>query len=309
MNILLIAGGWSSEREVSLNGARNIEETLLKNGHNVTFFDLARDFDNLATEAKKHDFAFINLHGSPGEDGLPQAILDACGTPYQGSDPAGSFLALNKAAAKQIYKLNGLPTPEWEFLPLPPKPNWRPRMNFPIFVKSVTGGSSLRLSRVNNQSELDAALAQIFASGEEAIIEPAIKGRDITCAVLGDRALPPLLILPVAGEYFDYESKYAKGGAREICPAPEPAELLANIQTMALQAHEILGLSGCSRSDFIVDEENRAYILETNTLPGMTATSLAPQEAAAAGIDFSTFLETLISLGEKRFREKRDSHK
>lgn len=305
MNILLIAGGWSSEREVSLAGSRNIERALTENGHRVTFFDLADRFDDLAREAAEHDFAFIGLHGSPGEDGLVQAILDAANTPYQGSGPAGSFLALHKAAAKQIYRLHGLPTPDWEFLAAPPASSWRPRSPFPLFVKSVTGGSSLRLARADNMEELRTTLNEIFAAGEEAIIEPEIRGRDFTCAVLGNRPLPPLLILPASGTFFDYKAKYDRDGAREICPAPAPAPLLQKLEDLALRAHRILGLSGCSRTDFIVDENDSPYVLETNTLPGMTATSLAPREAAAAGINFPEFLETLIALGLEDFKNRR----
>ena len=248
MKILLIAGGWSSEREVSLNGARGMAEALRARGHSVTFFDLLTEFDTLLPQAREHDFALINLHGAPGEDGLVQAMLDRVGCPYQGAGPAGSFLALNKAAAKQIFRHAGLPTADWEFLPSAPPADWQPRLPYPLFVKSNTGGSSLRLGRARNRGELDKVLAEIFAAGDEALIEPELKGREVTCGILGDEALPPILIEPVAGDFFDYESKYAKGGAREICPAPIAPELTARVRELALAAHQALGLRGYSLS-------------------------------------------------------------
>ena len=302
MKILLIAGGWSSEREVSLNSSRIVEGVLRGAGHDVTFFDLLTGFDRLMEEARRHDFAFIGLHGAPGEDGLVQALLDAAGCPYQGSGPAGSFLALNKAAAKQVFRQANLPTADWEFLPRPPAPDWQPRLPYPLFVKSNTGGSSLRLGRAENRAQLDAALSAIFAAGDEALLETELPGRELTCAVLGEEALPPLLIEPLAGSFFDYESKYAKGGARELCPAPISAEARARAQGLALAAHRALGLSGYSRTDFILDAADGLTLLEVNTLPGMTATSLVPQEAAAAGISFAQLLERLMDLGRARKR-------
>lgn len=298
MNILLIAGGWSTEREVSLKGAEVVEKALRELGHAVTFFDLQRDFDSLLKEASLHDFAFINLHGSPGEDGIIQAMLDRAGRPYQGSGAAASCLALNKAATKQVYRLNGLLTPDWIFAP-PHMPPADVSLPFPLFVKSNTGGSSLRLGKVNDKRELMDRLDEIFAVNEGAIIETAIKGRDLTCAVLGDQALPPALIEPLSGAFFDYESKYAKGGAREICPAPVSPEITEALRDMALKAHHALGLKGCSRSDFILDGNEQLYILETNTLPGMTATSLVPQEALQTGLSLPQLLQALIELGLK----------
>lgn len=297
MRILLIAGGWSSERDVSLAGAKVIAETLESRGHAVTFFDLSKGFDNLLDTAATHDFAFINLHGAPGEDGLVQALLDTAGCPYQGSGARGSFLALHKAASKQVYRRAGLLTPDWRFLPAPPPPGWEPDMAYPLFVKSNTGGSSLLLGRAANRAELDAILEEIFAAGDEALLEPMIPGEDATCGVLDETALPPVLIRPRMGSFFDYKSKYQQGGSEEICPAPLPEALNARMQDMALRAHKALGLRGYSRSDFRITPEGELYLLETNTLPGMTRTSLIPQEAAAVGLNFGDLLERLMELG------------
>ncbi len=297
MRILLITGGWSSEREVSLNGAKSIEKTLVERGHEVTFFDLAQNFNTLINTAKQHDFAFINLHGAPGEDGLVQTMLDSVQIPYQGSHAQGSFLALHKAATKQIYTQAGIATPDWEFLPTPPPPSWQPSLSYPIFVKSNTGGSSLLLFCAHNEEELRQALEKIFAACSEVILESYIAGQEATCGVLGNEALPPVLIRPLDSEFFDHRCKYAQGGAEEICPAPLPAHINAAMQKLALQAHTALGLKGYSRTDFRITPDEKLFALETNTLPGMTATSLFPQEAQAVGLSFGDLLEKLIALG------------
>ncbi|WP_300787808.1 D-alanine--D-alanine ligase [uncultured Desulfovibrio sp.] len=300
MKILLIAGGWSSEREISLVGARGMQDALTQRGHDVTFFDLLHDFDRLLECARAHDFALINLHGAPGEDGLVQAMLERADCPYQGSGPAGSFLALNKAAAKQIFRQAGLPTADWALLPQRPAPDWEPPFGWPVFAKSNTGGSSLHLGRAACRAELDPILDEIFAAGECALIEPQLSGREVTCGVLGEEALAPILIEPVAGEFFDFTSKYARGGAREICPAPLPDAITAEVRRLALAAHTALGLAGYSRTDFILGADGSLHLLEVNTLPGMTPTSLVPQEAAVAGLDFGQLLERLIELGLER---------
>lgn len=300
MKILLIAGGWSSEREISLAGAENIREALTSLGHEVVFFDLLPQFNQLLERALACDFAFINLHGAPGEDGLVQAMLDTIACPYQGSGPSGSFLALNKAAAKQIFRRAGLPTADWEFLQTSPEPGWLPKLAFPLFIKSNTGGSSLHLGRAADKPALDAALAEIFSANEEALLESEISGKEITCGILGDKPLPPILIEPVSGQYFDFKSKYAKDGAREICPAPIGEEATKKVQELALKAHRALGLRDYSRSDFIMNAKDEFTLLEVNTLPGMTSTSLVPQEAAKIGLDFPGLLQKLIDLGMRR---------
>ncbi len=301
MRILLIAGGWSSEREVSLSGAGAIAAALTEKGHSVTFFDLSLGFDSLLSSAKEHDFAFINLHGAPGEDGLVQAMLDTVPLPYQGSGASASFLALNKAATKQIYRQVGIPTADWEFLPQPPSSTWQAMLPFPIFAKSNTGGSSLLLFCTQNEGELRQAIQKIFEAGAEVLLESSISGLEVTCGVLGDMALPPVLIRPAAGEFFDYTSKYTQGAAEEICPAPLEPSVNARLQELALHAHKALGLCGYSRTDFRISPDGRIFTLETNTLPGMTATSLIPQEAAAVGIEFGDLLERLIELGLRKF--------
>lgn len=322
MRILLIAGGWSPEREVSLSGSKVVHQALLRLGHQVTFYDPAEPAPQAGPEitnacaqnsgalsglwelAQKNDFAFINLHGSPGEDGLIQAMLESAGCPYQGSDPRGSFLALHKAASKHIFRKHGLLTPDWEYLTSRPSPKWQTSLTFPLFAKANTGGSSLQLHRVTKPEKLNSVLDEIFASGAEVILEPLIEGKELTCPVLGDEALPAILIEPVMGDFFDYESKYRSGGAREICPAPIPPDVLAKIQEDSLTAHRALGLRGYSRADYILTPDGKCYLLEVNTLPGMTATSLLPQSAAVAGFEFDQLIAKLIELGMEDCKTK-----
>lgn len=308
MNILLILGGWSSEREVSLKSGAVIEKALIALGHEVKRFDPASSLSGLAAKAERADFAFIALHGSPGEDGLIQAMLDRAGCPYQGSGPAGSFLALNKAAAKELFRHNNLPTADWTLLARRPEKGWRPPFAYPIFIKSNTGGSSLVMERVDRPEDLEAALDRLFAAGGEFLVEPSVPGIELTCGVLCNaegvaEALPPVLIRPkntAAGGVFDYVSKYTPGGAEEICPAPIPETVGAAVRQASLAVHEALGLEDYSRSDFIMREDGSIVILEANTLPGMTTTSLLPQAAAAVGLSFEQLIARLLDLGLRK---------
>ncbi len=297
MRILLIAGGWSNEREVSLRGSRVIQAALQASGHQVEFLDPALEFGQLLSKALSCDFALINLHGSPGEDGLLQAMLDQIRCPYQGSGPKGSLLALHKAAAKELFCQAGLPTPNWEYLPAKPEPGWQPAIAMPLVLKPNLGGSSLHVSLVQNLPELQEKMQYLWDKGWEVLLEERILGQEITCAVLGQEALPPILINPAPGaDFFDYYSKYTPQAAQEICPAPISKELTARIQDLALRAHNILDLQGYSRCDFLL-QDDQPYILEVNTLPGMTSTSLLPQAAQAGGYSFQELLTRLIELG------------
>lgn len=297
MRILLIAGGWSPEREVSLSGARGIHAALEQLGRRVTLLDPEHGFGRIIPAAREHDFAFLNLHGRPGEDGIIQAMLDAVGCPYQGSGPTGSFLALNKTAAKEVFTHLGLPTPAWEFAPTRPAPGWTPTLPLPLFVKPNLGGSSLGMHRVTRREDLAPAMDGIFSVGGEALLEECVPGLEVTCPVLGEETLPLILIRPLSGAgYFDYESKYVPKQAEELCPAPVDEDLAARVREITLAAHRGLGLSGYSRADFII-RDNEPFLLEVNTLPGMTRTSLLPQSAKAAGLEFPDLLTRLIELG------------
>lgn len=308
MNILLIAGGWSSERDVSLSGGKTIHKALVNLGHAVTAYDPSLSLNGLMDAARGKDFAFINLHGSPGEDGLIQAMLERVQCPYQGANPAASILALNKAAAKVLFLTAGLMTQPYHLLNELPEKDWQPMLPYPLFIKANTGGSSLHMEKVARPDELRAALERLFSVSVSYLVESAIEGDEITCGVLGRlkddkevaEALPPILIRPSTGKVFDYTSKYSPGGAEEICPAPITDDLTRVIQSMALTAHTVLGCEGYSRADFIVPVQGPPVLLEVNTLPGMTPTSLLPQEAAAVGLSFEQLIQRLIDLGIAR---------
>lgn len=297
MRILLIAGGWSDERQVSLAGAASIEAALRRLGHKVAVYDLGDDLARLVQTLEDIDFAFLNLHGAPGEDGLVQAVLDRIGCPYQGSGPAGSMLALNKAAAKALFARHNIPTPPWVFVPHDLEPGWTCPFAPPFVVKPNLGGSSLGIEIVRQGKCLAPAVQSILAQGREVLVERYLPGVEVTCAVLGDEPLPLVLIRPARDAvFFDYHCKYTPGRAEEVCPAPLPEDLSRAIQAMALRAHRLLGLRGYSRADFILHEQ-QIFLLEVNTLPGMTATSLLPQAAAARGLDFDHLISRLIDLG------------
>ena len=299
MRIVLIGGGWSPEREISLKGCEIIKSHLEDMGYHVVLFDLRDGFNKLIKLAKESDFAFINLHGEPGEDGLVQAVLETVGCPYQGSDPKGSFLALNKAVAKALFKENGIPTPNWKFFSSVPK-NWNLDLKFPVFVKPNRGGSSIDIKEVSNNKDLLEGITDIINKGQEVIVEEKIEGIEVTCGILEERPLPLILIKPKS-KYFDYFSKYSKDGAEEICPAPISEELTEKVQNIALKCHQLLGLKDYSRVDFII-KEDIPYVLEVNTLPGMTERSLFPLAAKEAGYSYKDLLKKLIELGLKKKR-------
>lgn len=298
MNVLLIAGGWSSEREVSLNGAKVIRQALEHLGHSVRVFDPSLEFDSLAAEARRVDFAFINMHGSPGEDGLIQAMLEYAGCPYQGPAPTPSFLALNKAASKQIFREQGIPTPDWRLVTQRPGPGFELGLELPVFVKPNSGGSSVDMGICRDRASLERQLNIVLDHCDLALAESLVPGTELTCGMLGGKALPLILIRPKEGaEFFDYENKYAQDGAEEICPAPVSSVVCDRIQEYTLKACKALGLEGCARADFMLDEEGTPWLLEVNTLPGMTVTSLLPQAAAENGLPFEELIAELIRLG------------
>jgi D-alanine-D-alanine ligase len=276
---------------------------LQGHGHQVSHFDPGLDgLASLPAKIQGQDFAFINLHGAPGEDGLFQAALDRLGCPYQGSGPTGSLLALDKAMAKTLYARAGLMTPDWELVTQAPKGDFSSQLRYPVFAKPNNGGSSLGIKLLNSLAELQTQLTKGALSSGAMLLEEAVTGKEVTCAVVGQEALPPILIQPIKeAPFFDYHNKYTPNTAQEVCPAPLSKETTEAVQAAALTAHRDLGLSGYSRTDFILTPKG-PYILETNTLPGMTPTSLLPQAAAARGQGFVELLEQLIDLGLKRYQ-------
>jgi D-alanine-D-alanine ligase len=303
IRLALIAGGTSGEREVSLRGAAGVEQALNKEKYEVVRYDPASDLARLAADAPRLDAAFILLHGVGGEDGTVQGMLDLLGIPYQGSGVLGSALAMNKHLTKTLYKLHGLPVAVWEMAdkahcadPLP----LLAKLRLPLVIKPVRQGSSLGMSIVRQAEQLGAALAKAFQHDSQVMVEEFVAGREITVGVLGNdelTALPLVEIIPDRRfDFFDYEAKYTPGATREACPAEVSEELRVKAQDYGLRAHKALQLRGCSRTDMIIREDGEIFLLETNTIPGMTPTSLLPQAAAQIGLDFSALLDRLIEL-------------
>lgn len=312
MHIALLAGGTSGEREVSLNGASGVEQALDREKFLVRRYDPACDLERLARDAGEIDFAFILLHGRHGEDGTVQGFLDLLNIPYQGSGVLGSAIAMDKGLAKELYRLHGLPVAEWRILgrdQVVDTGELVASFGLPLVVKPVHEGSSLGLSLVKSEEQLAEGIKRALTHDSEIMVEKYIAGRELTVGVFGNRqlaALPVIEIVPGPGyDFFDYQAKYQAGASSEVCPAPIDDAATAKAQSLGLAAHRALRLRGYSRSDMILTPNGEIYLLETNTIPGMTATSLMPQAAAVYGLSFPKFLETLIELGlEERNRPR-----
>ena len=304
LHIALVAGGTSGERQVSLNGAAGVEKALDPQKFLVRRYDPATDLARLAADAPEIDFAFILLHGRFGEDGTMQGFLELLGVPYQGSGVLGSAIAMDKHLAKELYRLNGLPIADWLIISGSDQVDGNQlvaRFGLPVVIKPVHEGSSLGLTLARTKADLLAGIERALSHDSHVMVEKYIKGRELTVGVLGNRdveALPVIEIVPGEGfDFFDYDAKYKPGATEEICPARISAEQTALAQQYGVAAHRALRLKGYSRTDMILAADGSMYLLETNTIPGMTATSLMPQAAAAHGLPFPQFLERLIELG------------
>lgn len=304
LNVALLAGGRSGEREVSLMGAAGFEKALDPDKFTVMRYDPLTDLVKIASDAPSIDFAFILLHGLWGEDGTVQGFLDLLDIPYQGSGVLGSALAMDKNLAKEIYRLNGLPVASWRVFDRDHEhavDDLAASLGFPLVVKPVADGSSLGMSIAHNSEKLKAGIAKALNVSDRVMVEKFIHGREITVGVLGNNdltALPVIEIIPGDGyEFFDYEAKYQPGATTEICPAEIDQEIAEKAQQYAVTAHQALQLRGYSRTDMIVADGGEIFILETNTIPGMTPTSLFPQAAEEYGLAFPQLLEKLIELG------------
>ena len=242
------------------------------------------------------DVVFLGLHGTCGEDGRVQAAFDLMGIPYTGAGCLGSAIAMDKDLTKRLTAPLGVRTPKWELVKYGAEDilALAGRLELPCVVKPSASGSSIGVSIARSREELGAALAQCLDFGGVCVVEQYIAGREIQVGILEDRALPSIEIIPKTG-FYDYENKYQPGAAEEICPAPIPAEWEQRLGQAALTVFCALGLSVYSRADFIVTEDGTPWFLEINTLPGMTPTSLLPQEAAAAGIGYGELCEKIVN--------------
>ena len=341
MKIVVMAGGLSPERNVSLSSGVMIAEALRSRGHRAALVDLYfgledwpgppealydaplpqawRQVDHAAPDlaevkARRRaagenqfgpgvqdlctaaDAVFLALHGACGEDGRVQAALDLMGVPYTGSGYLGSAIAMDKDLTKRLAAQAGIATAPWRLLTYTGAdiPALVRELPLPCVVKPMDGGSSIGVSIAHTSQELTEALEQGLAFGGRVLAERYLQGREIQVGVLEDQALPSIEIIPKQG-FYDYENKYQPGAVLEVCPAPVEPELERRLGETALAVHRLLGLAAYSRTDFIVDGDGTPWLLEINTLPGMTPTSLLPQEAAAVGIGYPELCERILT--------------
>jgi D-alanine-D-alanine ligase len=326
MRVTVLTGGTSAERDVAIASAVQVVRALRARGHTVSVVDTARGFIPLADEPKllsgevgvappsseelvalergvllsglgniaairDADVLFLALHGGRGEDGILQSVLEVVGIPYTGSGPLGSALAMDKDVAKHLFRQAGVPTADWLMAPVTAEEAGR-ALGWPLIVKPSKQGSTVGLSKVPDPGEYDAAIALAARYDDEVMLEAYVPGRELTVGVLDGTALAVGEIIP-RHEIFDYECKYSPGMAEEIFPADLPAGAAAEAQRLALAAHQALKLGGYSRVDFRLTPAGEMVCLEVNTLPGMTSTSLLPQSARAAGIEFGDLCERI----------------
>ena len=350
MNIVVLSGGLSIERDVSLCTGSLVAQALIRKGHNAVMVDAIQDYiiadkdykkyietcrdreaktysvgkeapdiKNIRTkvEAKGYgifgknvinlcmasDMVFMALHGGEGEDGRIQATLDMFGVKYTGSNSLGSAVAMSKRYSKQIFETNEILSPQYKtILEADYTDDLIDNTRLPCVVKTSGGGSSLGVYIAQTKTDLKNAIDEAYKLEDTVIIEEYIKGVEYTCGVFNSQGLPIVEIIPNEG-FYDYEHKYQAGATVEICPAPTLTESQAfEMQHIAVQAHNALDLDVYSRADFIVDKDGNMYCLEVNTLPGMTPTSLLPQEAADIGIDYDELCHQMVMLSLEKYK-------
>ena len=307
--VAVIGGAWSGERVISLRSAQGAAAALKERGWLVDAIDLWPDhgaprpatpkgFSAVRLSAllprlrrRAGAVALLALHGPGGEDGRLQGMLDLGGVRYTGSGALASGLAMDKALAKQLMAAAGVPVPGGLALAKGAQPG---AVKFPAVVKPVAQGSALGVTIAHNRAELSKGLALAWKLDRVALVEDFIDGRELTVGVLGGRALPVVEILPQHA-FYDFHSKYAPGGSKHVCPAALPAAVTRRAQAAALRAHQALGCRGYSRVDVMLDRRGRCWVLEVNTLPGLTGVSLLPDAARAAGLGYGALLEAMLA--------------
>lgn len=296
--IAVLMGGPGSEREVSLATGRGVSKALRSLGAEVVEVDVRDENFELSHDV---DLTFLTIHGTFGEDGQLQQILEDRGVAYTGDGIEESRIAFDKILSKERFRENNVTTPYWQVV----KSGQRPTIPLPIVVKPPRQGSTVGVVIVKNARELDSAVAEAAKYDGELLIEKFVPGRELTVGILGDQALPILEIIPKGG-FYDFTNKYpflnpqAGGGAEHVCPAKIDNDKTKEIQDLALRAYRALGLQVYSRVDVILSENNEPFVLEINTIPGMTEASLLPEAAAAAGISYVDLCTRIIELSRAR---------
>ena len=296
----ILSGGDSPERSVSLTSGRGVYEALQARGHEARLLEIA-SLDDLVPALNGIDVVFNVLHGGSGEDGTVQMLLDVMEIPYAGSGPLASARAMDKAQAKALFRSKDLPTPDSVTATAATLEDAlrdaETRLPFPLIVKPQSGGSTIAVSRVSDATALRASVLAILDAFDAALIESFISGRELTAGILRiddeDIALP-VIEIRFTHELFDFEAKYTDGEAEFLAPAPIADETASQVQSIALEAHHALGCHGYSRVDFRLSEDGIPYLLEVNTLPGMTPLSDLPRAAALIGIDYGDLVERML---------------
>ncbi|MDF2874523.1 MAG: ddlB [Sporomusa sp.] len=299
--IAVVMGGPSAEREVSLNTGKAILGALQEKGYNAVGIDLIpRNFvEQLKNE--QIDVVFNAIHGLYGEDGLLQGTLEMLGIPYTGSGVLASAVAMDKAVTKRLFVAAGIPTPRSRLYSKQEAggnlaSEIQMEFGIPVVIKAAAQGSSIGVTIVEEPSNIESAITEAFKFSDHIVVEEFIRGKELTVAILGSdqpEVLPITEIVPQSGRY-DYQSKYTKGATEYIVPASLTVETTSRVQQVALAAYKLLNCRGIGRVDVMLDKDNNPYVLEVNTIPGMTATSLVPKAAAAVGIHFTDLCERIL---------------
>ena len=349
MDIVVLAGGLSTERDVSFTTGNMVTRALRQNGHRVILLDVfmgykeqEEDITDIFTHAEEvsvkvegipevapdleqvrksrkdqsdcffgpnviamcrmADIVFMALHGENGENGKIQAAFDLFGIRYTGSGYLSSAIAMDKGIAKQFFNANGIPCPQGIAMKKKEREDdfAKTGLRLPCVVKPCCGGSSIGVSIVRSEAEYKKALDDAFFWEEELLVEEFVEGREFSVGVIAGKALPIIEIAPVEG-FYDYKNKYKAGSAVETCPAELSNEITAKMQYYAERVAEVVGLDTYSRTDFLLNQKNEIYCLEANTLPGMTPTSLLPQEAAVIGVDFNQLCQQLVDISMDKY--------
>ncbi|MCI6484169.1 MAG: D-alanine--D-alanine ligase [Selenomonadaceae bacterium] len=303
--IVVVMGGPSTEAEVSRRSGTAILEALKAKGYNAEGLELNPATFANDIKASGAEFVFNALHGKFGEDGIIQGTLEMMGIPYTGSGVMAAAVTMDKVATKRFFMAEGIPTPKahtyfrYEFKKRDLTGEILQEFSVPVVVKASSQGSSIGVVIVEKAEELEAALSEAFKYDREVLVEEFIKGRELTVAVWGNEekqeALPIIEITTVTGRY-DYVTKYKVGASTHIIPAPLPDEVTKKVKEIAIRAFAVCGCSGMARVDFMLGEDNQPYVIEVNTIPGMTETSLVPDAGRAAGIEFPELCARILAM-------------
>lgn len=300
MKVGVIAGGVSSEREISLRSGQAVFNALKELGYNSVFIDAGPDLCE-KIKAEKIDIAFLVLHGGWGENGAVQGMLEVMGIPYTGSGVLASALAMDKVASKKMFLYHNIPVPNFKVITKKDYLNSgisQLPFGFPCVVKPANEGSSIGVNIVKDDREFQSAINEAFKYGNRVIIEKFIEGKEIHIGVLGDKVLGGVEVRPKKG-FYSYEAKYTKGLTEYILPPEIDESLYEKLKELGLKAHRALDCKGATRIDMIVDQNGNPYVLEVNTIPGMTETSLLPKIASLAGYDFKSLVREILEISLK----------